>query len=98
MMRSDVLNTCIYPVITELTATKQIPTSHVFPTDESKLKEFLVDKTLSHICSTDRRQLKEFPVDDTLSQIYSTDEEKSKGIIVNKCSTEEDKSECVHKI
>ena len=58
MMRSDVLNTCIYPVITELTATKQIPISHVCSTDESKLKEFLVDETLLQICSTDKDESK----------------------------------------
>ena len=45
--------------------------------DESELKEFMFNKTLSHICSA-----------------Y---EEESKGIIFNKCSTEEDESECVHK-
>ena len=60
-----------------MTATKTIPTLHICSTGEIKLKEFLVDKTLS--------------------QIFSTDEDKSKGIIVNKFSTEEDESECVHK-
>ena len=78
MMRDDALNSCVYPVRTEMNATKHIPTSHVYSADESKLKYFLVDKTLSQICST-----------------Y---EDKSKGIIVNEFSTEEDESECVHKI
>ena len=44
MMRADALNLNGYPVIMEITATKQIPTSHVFSTDESKLKELLVKK------------------------------------------------------
>ena len=45
----------------------------------------------------DESVLKYFLVDETLSQICSTDEEKSIGIIINECSTEEDESECVHK-
>ena len=53
MMRDDPLNSHIYPVRTEMTATKQIPTSEVCSTDESKLKEFPVDENLSQICSTD---------------------------------------------
>ena len=60
-----------------MTGTKQIPTSYVCSTDESKLKEFLVNETLSQICYTEK--------------------DKSKGIIVNECSTDKDKSECVHK-
>ena len=80
-----------------MTATKQIPTSHVCSTDESKLKEFLVDETLLQISSAEESKLKEFPVDENLSQICSTDKDKSKGIIVNEYSMEEDKSECVHK-
>ena len=47
MMRSDALYSDNYPVRTEMTATEQIPASHVFSTDESELKEFLVDSTLS---------------------------------------------------
>ena len=43
MMKSDALNLHVYPVRTEITSTNQIPTSHVCSTDESKLKEFLVD-------------------------------------------------------
>ena len=50
-----------------------------------------------HICSTDESKLKEFLVGETLSQICSTDEKKLKDIIVEKCSMEEDESECVHK-
>ena len=60
-----------------MTATKHIPTLHVYSTDKSKEKELLVDKTLSYICSTN--------------------EDESKGIIVDGCSTEEDKPEHVHK-
>ena len=58
MMRDNALNSHIYPVITEMTGTKQIPTSHICSTDESKLKEFLVEETLSQICSTDEEKSK----------------------------------------
>ena len=71
-MRADTLNAHVYPVRTETTATKQIPTLHICSKEESELKQFLVDETLSQICSTD--------------------EDESKGIIVNKCFTEEDES------
>ena len=53
MMKDDELNSDNYPVITETTATKQITTSLVSSTDESELKELLVDQNLSQICSTD---------------------------------------------
>ena len=53
MMISDYFNSHNYPVGTEMTNTKNIPTSHVCSTDESELKEFSVDKTLSQICSMD---------------------------------------------
>ena len=46
----------------------------------------------SYICSTENRELKEFLVDKTLSHICSTDKDKTKGITVGDCSTEEDKS------
>ena len=55
-----------------MTAMKHIPVSHVFFTDESKLKDLLFNETLLHICSID--------------------EDESKGINVNKVSTEEDES------
>ena len=58
MMRADTLNSHGYPVITEMTATKQIPTLHVFSKDESELKEFPVEKTLSQIFSTDKDESK----------------------------------------
>ena len=35
-----------------MTSTTQIPTLYVCSTDESELKEFPVDETLSQICST----------------------------------------------
>ena len=72
-MTSDALNLHSYPVRTEMTSTKQIPTLH--------------------ICSTYESELKEFPIDQTSLQICSTDEDEQKGIIVNKCSTKDHKSE-----
>ena len=45
MMRSDALILDNYPVKTEMTATKQIPTSYVCSTNESELKELPVEKT-----------------------------------------------------
>ena len=55
-----------------MTVKKQIPTSHVYYTDESKLKEFLVDKKLSQICSTH----KDKPKGTTTNECY-TEEDKS---------------------
>ena len=49
MMRADALNSHGYPVITEMTA----PSSHVCSTDESELKEFLVNENLLQSCSID---------------------------------------------
>ena len=54
MMRDDNLNLNGYPLRTEITSMKQISTSHVCSTEESILKEFLVNKTLSQDCSTDK--------------------------------------------
>ena len=71
-MRADVFNLHAYPVRAEITATKQILTSHVFSTDERKLKEFLVDKTLSQICYTENDESKGIIVDEC-----STEEEES---------------------
>ena len=50
---------------------------------------------ISQMFSTDKSKLKKLLVNKTLWQIISTNEDKSKGIIVDECSTEEDKSECV---
>ena len=58
MMRADALNLDNYPVRMEMTGKKYILTSYVCSTDESKLKEFLVDKTLPQICSTDEEESK----------------------------------------
>ena len=52
MMRSDTLNSHIYPVRTEINGTQQVPIAHVYSNDKSELKEFLVDKNLLHIFST----------------------------------------------
>ena len=53
MMRSDALNSHVYPVGMEVNGTQYIPNSHVYSMDESELKEFIVNKTLSQICSTE---------------------------------------------
>ena len=89
MMISDTLNSHGYPVRTEMTATKHILTLQVCSTYKSKLKEFLVNKTLSQICSTDEGKSKGIIVDK-----FSTkdDESESKVIIVDEFYTEEDKS------
>ena len=58
MMRVNALNLENYPVTTEMTGMKQIPTSHVCSTDESKLKEFLVGENLSQIYYTDKDESK----------------------------------------
>ena len=47
----------------------------------------------SHIHSIDEIELKEFLVNESLLQRYFTDEDKSKGIIFDECSTEDDESE-----
>ena len=72
MMIADALNLYNYPVRTDMTATKQILTSHVFSTDKSKLKDFLVDETLSQICSTDKDESKGIIIDE-----FSTEEDES---------------------
>ena len=45
MIRADALNLHVYPVRTEMT----VPSSYVYSMDESELKEFLFDKTLTQI-------------------------------------------------
>ena len=76
IMRADALNSHIYPFRSEMIATKYIPTLHVCSMGDSKLKEFLVEKTLSQICSTDKDKSKQSIVNETLSQSYSADVEK----------------------
>ena len=58
-------------------------------TDESELKEFLVNETLQQNCSTDEDESKGIIVDECSTEDNGSELE---GIIVNKCSTEEDKS------
>ena len=56
-----------------MTATKQIPISHVCFTDESHLKYFLVNKTLSQICSTDEDESKCIIVDKCSTEEYESE-------------------------
>ena len=77
-MRADALNSHVYPVGTEITATEWIPTSQVCSTDDSKLKEFLVDKTLSQICFTDEDESKGIIFDE-----FSTEEDESECVHKN---------------
>ena len=58
MVRVDALNSDNYPVKTEMTGTKQILILLVCSTNESKLKQFLLEKTLSQICSTNEDESK----------------------------------------
>ena len=51
-----------------MTATKQIPISHICSADESELKEFLVDKSLLHICSTNRDKSKVIIVEKQITE------------------------------
>ena len=64
MMRVDALKSHGCPIRMDMTAKKQIPTSHVYSTDESELKVFPVDKTLLQICSTDKDKSKVIIVDE----------------------------------
>ena len=57
---------------------KHIPVSHVCSPEESKLKEFLVNKTLSQICSTDEDESKGITVDEC-----STKEDESERVHKN---------------
>ena len=71
-MRVDALNSDNYPVRMEMTGTKQVPTSHVCSTDDSKLKQFPVDENLSQICYTNEDESKYIINDE-----YFTEEEES---------------------
>ena len=53
MMRSDALNSYVYPVRTEMTA----PPLHVCSTDKDESKGIIVHKTLSQSCSTEEDEL-----------------------------------------
>ena len=63
MMRADALNLHVYTVRTEMTAMKQILMLHVCSTDESELKDFLVENNLSQICFTDKDESKGIIID-----------------------------------
>ena len=78
MMRDDALNLHVYPVRTQRTSMKHIPTSHVCSTYESELKEFLVDETRSQICYTDEDESKGIIVEN-----YSTEEYESECVQKN---------------
>ena len=56
MMRADALNSHVYPVGTEMTATKQILILHVCSMEEIKSEEFLVNETLSQVSYTDEEE------------------------------------------
>ena len=81
MMRSDALNSHVYPVRTKMTA----PYSHVCSTDEDKSKDIIVHETLLRNCSTDEDESKVIIINKNLSQNCSANEDKLG-------STEEDKS------
>ena len=66
MMRSDAPN--VYPVRTEMNATKQIPILHLCSMEESELKEFLVYKNLLQVCSTDEDEPKGIIVDESSTE------------------------------
>ena len=57
-MRDDALNLENYSIRTERTNTKHILTLQVCYREESELKQFLVDETLSQICSIDKEEPK----------------------------------------
>ena len=93
MMIADALNSRGYPVRTEMTATKQMLSLHICSIDESELKEFLVNETLSQSCSIDKEKSNGIIVNKTLLKNCSMDKDKSKRIIVKKGSTEDNESE-----
>ena len=78
MMRADALNSHVYPLRTKITTTQHIPTSHVFSSANSELKEFLIGETLYRICSTDKDESKGIIVDE-----FSADDDKSECIDKN---------------
>ena len=72
-MRADALNLHVYPLRTEMTATKQIPISRVCSTNKSKLKGFLVDETLSGNCSKDEEETKGIIVNERFTKEAESD-------------------------
>ena len=79
MMKAGYLNSDNYPLITEMTATKNIMNLNVCFTDNRKLNKFLVDKNVSHICSTDKDESKDIIADE-----YSIEEDKSECVHINR--------------
>ena len=51
----------------------------------------------SHACSLDERKYKGITADKNLPQVYYTDKSESESVIINESSTEDSKSESVHK-
>ena len=68
MMRADAINSYVYPVIMEMTGTKQIPRSHIVSTDQRKSEEFLVDKVLSQVYSTGEEESKSIIADESYTE------------------------------
>ena len=68
IVRADALNLHIYPVRTDMTATTQIPILRICSTDERKLEELLVDKTVSQVCSTDEDKSKGIIVNESSTE------------------------------
>ena len=50
-----------------------------------------------HVCDSDESWSKWIPVNAILLQVYSTDKSVSESVIVDESSTEESKSESIHK-
>ena len=73
MIRADALNSHVYPVRTEMTD----PSSHVCSTDESELKEFLINKNLSQSFSTDKDESKGIIVKKILQRKANTNQKAS---------------------
>ena len=67
-MKDGAINLHFYPVITEITRTKQIPILHISFTDESESNGFLVNKNLSDVCSTDEDESKGIIVDESSTE------------------------------
>ena len=68
MLRAYSLHSQVYSVRIEMNVTKHIMISHVSSTDESKSKEFLVEKTLLQVCSMDKDESKGIIVDESSTE------------------------------
>ena len=71
MMRYDALNSHVYPVRTEITASF----SHACSTDKEESKHIIVHETLSRSCSMEEDESQRSIVNKTLSQNCSTDKD-----------------------